>query len=337
MDVFVQLSKSRKGRWVHIYSDITAYCLYIHYLTSIITSAGAPLSPSTSLSLEAAGPCTVEWKVDGKGGPSLKNGGINIIGSIVADGILSEVYDNPFVLEDEDDDYVMYSEEEMSDAKEEEEDSEEVVKEEVVGGTSNNKKRKLDTSKQEKVSTTSETTKLSKKQRKELAQQKAKQLEEALSANREAETAETDEKKSSKKKKKKKAKSTDDSEEVPKAKLTSLTRERRLAGGIILRDILVGTGATVTPGRRILLHYTASLLSTGQVFDKNHSKTQPLQFRQGTGEVIRGLERGLEGMKVGGERVITVPAALGYGSKGIKGSIPPDSDLSFEVRLVGMK
>lgn len=296
------------------------------------------MSPSTSLSLEAAGPCTVEWKVDGKGGPSLKNGGINIIGSIVADGILSEVYDNPFVLEDEDDDYVMYSEEETSDAKEEEEeDTEEVVKEEVVGGTSNNKKRKLDTSKQEKVSTTSETTKLSKKQRKELAQQKAKQLEEALSANREAEASETDEMKSSKKKKKKKAKSTDDSEEVPKAKLTSLTRERRLAGGIILRDILVGTGATVTPGRRILLHYTASLLSTGQVFDKNHSKTQPLQFRQGTGEVIRGLERGLEGMKVGGERVITVPAALGYGSKGIKGSIPPDSDLSFEVRLVGMK
>jgi len=70
------------------------------------------------------------------------------------------------------------------------------------------------------------------------------------------------------------------------------------------------------------------------VFDKNHSKQHPLVFRQGTGEVIRGLERGLEGMKVGGERVINIPSKLGYGTKGAGDDIPPDSDLTFEVKLL---
>ena len=101
-----------------------------------------------------------------------------------------------------------------------------------------------------------------------------------------------------------------------------------------MRDLLVGTGAPVKSGKKLSLHYTGSLVSTGKVFDKNHSKQHPLVFRQGTGEVIRGLERGLEGMKVGGERVISIPSKLGYGKKGAGLDIPPDSDLSFEVKLL---
>ncbi|KAL7465874.1 hypothetical protein ACHAXS_006175 [Conticribra weissflogii] len=210
--------------------------------------------------------------------------------------------------------------------------------------------------------------KLTKKQRKELAEQKSKQLEETLAAardntssikenlqdvvkqddgegNGEIEAGEPPTKKAKKKKKKKKSSSStsgeDGSDENGKtkqnkiqAKPTSLTSQRRLPNGILLRDILIGTGAPVAPGRRVSIHYTGTLLSTGKVFDKNHSKTHPLVFRQGTGEVIRGLERGLEGMKVGGERVITVPSRFGYGEKGVDGTIPGGEDLVFEVKVL---
>jgi FKBP-type peptidyl-prolyl cis-trans isomerase len=88
-----------------------------------------------------------------------------------------------------------------------------------------------------------------------------------------------------KKKSKKKKGMTTESEDH---KSKSQTRERRLDGGLIVSDILLGTGPQVKPGKRISLHYTGSLRSTGKVFDKNSSKQYPLVFRQGTGEVIRG-------------------------------------------------
>eukprot|EP00580_Thalassiosira_gravida_P016639 CAMPEP_0201664446 /NCGR_PEP_ID=MMETSP0494-20130426/5910_1 /ASSEMBLY_ACC=CAM_ASM_000839 /TAXON_ID=420259 /ORGANISM="Thalassiosira gravida, Strain GMp14c1" /LENGTH=473 /DNA_ID=CAMNT_0048143215 /DNA_START=49 /DNA_END=1467 /DNA_ORIENTATION=- len=168
--------------------------------------------------------------------------------------------------------------------------------------------------------------KLTKSQRKKLAREKAKQLEETLSAARndnknddddddgdddDGDTTTTNnnnaEEPAKKKSKKKKKKSSDET------KSTSMTRERRLPGGLLISDMILGTGPPVKPGKRISLHYTGSLRSNGHVFDKNNSKQHPLVFRQGTGEVIRGLERGLEGMKVGGERVVTVPSKLGYG------------------------
>lgn len=187
--------------------------------------------------------------------------------------------------------------------------------------------------------------KLTKKQRKRLAEEKAKQLEETLQASRKNGSSSNAEKGGSsdatkaKKKKKRKKKAADETsgendEKPSSSRPTSLTRERRLDGGLVISDVILGTGAPVRPGKRISLHYTGSLRSTGDVFDKNHSRQHPLVFRQGTGEVIRGLERGLEGMKAGGERVITVPSKLGYGSKGAGSDIPPDSDLVFEVKVV---
>jgi FKBP-type peptidyl-prolyl cis-trans isomerase len=172
------------------------------------------------------------------------------------------------------------------------------------------------------------------KERKRLAQEKAQQLEETLSAARN--DGEDSNGKASKKKKKKKKNSTEETtnETEELSKPTSLTRERRLPSGVTVRDLLVGTGAPVKSGKKISLHYTGSLLDNGKVFDKNHSKQHPLVFRQGTGEVIRGLERGLDGMKVGGERIINIPSKLGYGSKGAGDDIPPDSDLTFEVKLL---
>jgi len=198
--------------------------------------------------------------------------------------------------------------------------------------------------------------KLTKSQRKKLAREKAKQLEETLSAarndnkndenddddgdddnddakdNNNNNTEEPAKKKSKKKKKKSSAETTTNAPSSPKP--TSMTRERRLPGGLLISDMILGTGPPVKPGKRISLHYTGSLRSNGNVFDKNNSKQHPLVFRQGTGEVIRGLERGLEGMKVGGERVITIPSKLGYGRKGSGVDIPPDSDLVFEVKVL---
>jgi FKBP-type peptidyl-prolyl cis-trans isomerase len=132
---------------------------------------------------------------------------------------------------------------------------------------------------------------LTKKERKDLAREKAKQLEETLLASRTNEERKNNDAGAlddgpAKKKSKKKKKGMTTEFEDQKSK--SQTRERRLDGGLIVSDILLGTGPEVKPGKRISLHYTGSLRSTGKVFDKNSSKQHPLVFRQGTGEVIRG-------------------------------------------------
>jgi FKBP-type peptidyl-prolyl cis-trans isomerase len=129
---------------------------------------------------------------------------------------------------------------------------------------------------------------LTKKERKDLAREKAKQLEETLLASRTNDGINSitlDDGPAKKKSKKKKKGMTTEFEDQ---KSKSQTRERRLDGGLIVSDILLGTGPEVKPGKRISLHYTGSLRSTGKVFDKNSSKQHPLVFRQGTGEVIRG-------------------------------------------------
>ena len=305
-------------------------------------NGGMAVSPSIPINLEAVGPCKVEWKVEGKIPSVFASNGINIFGKIVP--ILQEVFSD----DDLSVDYAGAFMSEDEECKDDEDDEEEVIStangSDAVNSQDNTntdkkddvakpKKRKLsdadDGVGEEEGETAEKSTnnKLTKKQRKQLAKEKAQQLEDTLSASRNDE----DESKTSKKKKKKKKNETE-TEELSRP--TSLTRERRLPSGVTVRDVLVGTGAPVKSGKKLSLHYTGSLLSTGKVFDKNHSKQHPLVFRQGTGEVIRGLERGLEGMKVGGERVISIPSKLGYGKKGAGVDIPPDSDLSFEVKLL---
>lgn len=110
--------------------------------------------------------------------------------------------------------------------------------------------------------------------------------------------------------------------------------QRRLHGGVLVKDIIIGSGPTVKSGRKVSLLYVGSLASNGKVFDKNQNHSKPLQFRLGTGQVIRGLDIGLEGMKVGGERNITIPPELGYGNKAMGDKIPKNSTLVFQVRLI---
>lgn len=159
-----------------------------------------------------------------------------------------------------------------------------------------------------------EAPKLSKKQRKKLAKKKAKELADAVATlNMHSKGEDT---KDTKKEK----------------KSESLTKERRLPSGVLVKDLMLGVGQSVKPGRKVSILYEASF-PDGKVFDKNKNSAKPLEFRLGTGQVVRGLEHGLEGMRVGGEREITIPPGLGYGKKGSGNIVPPNSTLIFSVRV----
>ncbi|MHB8748039.1 MAG: FKBP-type peptidyl-prolyl cis-trans isomerase [Aggregatilineales bacterium] len=107
-----------------------------------------------------------------------------------------------------------------------------------------------------------------------------------------------------------------------------------LPDGLQYVDVTVGTGDTAVAGKTVDVSYTGKL-DNGTVFDTNEGKT-PLEFQLGTGQVIKGWDEGVAGMKVGGERQLTIPAALGYGSVG-QGPIPPNAILHFDVKLVAVK
>jgi len=99
-------------------------------------------------------------------------------------------------------------------------------------------------------------------------------------------------------------------------------------------DIAVGTGAPAAPGKQYTVHYTG-WLRNGTKFDSSVDRNQPLQFVQGRRLVISGWEVGFEGMKVGGKRRLFIPYQLAYGETG-QGSIPPKSELIFDVELLGV-
>lgn len=99
-------------------------------------------------------------------------------------------------------------------------------------------------------------------------------------------------------------------------------------------DKKVGDGKEATAGVTVVVDYTGALAKDGSVFDSSVSRGQPAEFSL-TG-VIPGFAQGIEGMKVGGERRIIIPAELGYGNQD-SGTIPPDSDLVFDVKLVEVK
>lgn len=109
------------------------------------------------------------------------------------------------------------------------------------------------------------------------------------------------------------------------------------------QDARVGTGAEATTGRTVVVHYTGWLYDAGRPdhkgtkFDSSRDRNEPFSFRLGAGDVIRGWDEGVAGMKVGGQRTLTIPPDMGYGARGAGGVIPPNATLLFDVELLGVK
>ncbi|MBK5298706.1 MAG: FKBP-type peptidyl-prolyl cis-trans isomerase [Vicinamibacteria bacterium] len=104
-----------------------------------------------------------------------------------------------------------------------------------------------------------------------------------------------------------------------------------------IEDLKVGEGAEASPGRRVTVHYTGTLME-GTKFDSSKDRNEPYAFVLGQGEVIAGWDEGVKGMKVGGIRRLTVPSSMAYGSRsGGGGVIPPNAALKFDVELVGVE
>jgi FKBP-type peptidyl-prolyl cis-trans isomerase FkpA len=109
-------------------------------------------------------------------------------------------------------------------------------------------------------------------------------------------------------------------------------------------DLKVGKGAEAAVGNTIKVHYTGwffkplAVKQHGRKFDSSLDRGEPLEFRLGGGQVIKGWDQGVAGMKVGGKRSLIIPSELAYGKRGAPGgSIPPDSDLIFEVELLDVR
>jgi FKBP-type peptidyl-prolyl cis-trans isomerase FkpA len=107
------------------------------------------------------------------------------------------------------------------------------------------------------------------------------------------------------------------------------------ASGLQYEDLTEGTGAEATAGRTVSVHYTG-WLTDGQKFDSSKDRNDPFDFVLGGGMVIQGWDEGVQGMKVGGVRRLTIPPQLGYGARGAGGVIPPNATLVFEVELLAV-
>jgi len=101
------------------------------------------------------------------------------------------------------------------------------------------------------------------------------------------------------------------------------------------QDVVIGEGATAASGDMLTVHYVGRL-TDGKVFDSSVDRNTPFDFTLGVGQVIKGWDEGMVGMRVGGKRVLTISPEYAYGSQGI-GSIPPNSTLVFEVELLDVK
>lgn len=103
--------------------------------------------------------------------------------------------------------------------------------------------------------------------------------------------------------------------------------------GLQYWDNVAGSGATAVPGSTVKVHYSG-FLTSGQKFDSSRDRGEPFSFTLGAGQVIKGWDEGVAGMKVGGQRQLRIPPDLGYGAAGAGGTIPPNATLIFDVELL---
>ena len=106
-------------------------------------------------------------------------------------------------------------------------------------------------------------------------------------------------------------------------------------GSLQVKDVVLGSGTEAVAGKSVTVNYTGRLL-TGKQFDSSVGKA-PFVFTLGAGQVIKGWDMGVAGMKVGGKRQLVIPPHLGYGASGAAGVIPPNATLVFDVELLGVQ
>jgi FKBP-type peptidyl-prolyl cis-trans isomerase FkpA len=107
------------------------------------------------------------------------------------------------------------------------------------------------------------------------------------------------------------------------------------ASGLVIEDVVVGEGDEACAGQMVSVHYTG-WLTNGTKFDSSKDRNEPFEFSLGARHVIAGWDEGVQGMKIGGSRKLTIPPQLGYGARGAGGVIPPNATLVFEVELLGL-
>jgi FKBP-type peptidyl-prolyl cis-trans isomerase len=109
-----------------------------------------------------------------------------------------------------------------------------------------------------------------------------------------------------------------------------------MPNGLKYVDLKVGDGQLAETGMTAQVHYTG-WLTDGTKFDSSVDRGQPFSFKLGAGQVIRGWDEGVKGMRVGGKRKLTIPPDMGYGAAGAGGVIPPNATLVFDVELLGLQ
>jgi FKBP-type peptidyl-prolyl cis-trans isomerase FkpA len=107
------------------------------------------------------------------------------------------------------------------------------------------------------------------------------------------------------------------------------------ASGLDIEEVLIGEGAEALAGQTVTVHYTG-WLTDGAKFDSSRDRDEPFSFPLGKRHVIAGWDEGVQGMKVGGKRKLTIPSQLGYGARGAGGVIPPNATLVFDVELLAV-
>jgi peptidylprolyl isomerase len=104
-----------------------------------------------------------------------------------------------------------------------------------------------------------------------------------------------------------------------------------------IEDLVVGDGDEATKGTKVTVHYVGVAFSSGEEFDASWNRDQPFEFKLGKGQVIPGWDAGVQGMKVGGRRKLTIPSAMAYGARGAGGAIKPHEPLVFVVDLLSVR